>query len=96
MNLLVNDPELGKSDLEKRSQDIAQRLGRLNGVNAPEFFDKGVFASMFSTLKQEQYLNVEGDCDIEKTQLLMNKLNGLVHPEVKLTIEESIARSNEE
>ncbi|MDN3661868.1 glycerol-3-phosphate 1-O-acyltransferase PlsB [Vibrio agarivorans] len=96
MNLLFNDPELGKSDLEKRSQDIAQRLGRLNGVNAPEFFDKGVFSSLFSTLKQEQYLSVEGDCDIEKTEQLMTRLNGLVHPEVKLTIEESIARADEE
>ncbi|MGL6262053.1 glycerol-3-phosphate 1-O-acyltransferase PlsB [Vibrio sp. WXL103] len=96
MNLLVNDPELGKSDLEKRSQDIAQRLGRLNGINAPEFFDKGVFSSLFTTLKQEQYLNSDGDCDIEKTEQLMLRLNDLVHPEVKLTIEESIARSDQE
>ncbi|MDR9827369.1 glycerol-3-phosphate 1-O-acyltransferase PlsB [Vibrio sp. FNV 38] len=96
MNLLVSDPELGKLDLEKRSQDIAQRLGRLNGVNAPEFFDKSVFSSLFTTLKHEQYLSTEGDCDIEKSKLLMTILNGLVHPEVKLTIEESIARSHEE
>ncbi len=42
MNLLVADQELGKSDLEQQSQDIAQRLGRLHGINAPEFFSTKV------------------------------------------------------
>lgn len=51
LNLLVANPELGKSDLEQQSQDIAQRLGRLHGINAPEFFDKGVFAALFTTLQ---------------------------------------------
>ncbi|MDV6254077.1 glycerol-3-phosphate 1-O-acyltransferase PlsB [Vibrio sp. EA2] len=90
MNLLVAYPELGKSDLEQNSQDIAQRLGRLHGINAPEFFDKGVFSAMFNTLKQQAYLDNDGNCDTEKTEKFAKLLFTLLYPEVKLTIEESI------
>ncbi|KIP79172.1 glycerol-3-phosphate acyltransferase [Vibrio harveyi] len=90
MNLLVANQELGKSDLEQKSQDIAQRLGRLHGINAPEFFDKGVFTAMFNTLKEQQYLDCDGNCDLEKTQQFAKLLFVLLYPEVKLTIEESI------
>lgn len=90
LNLLAENPELDKSDLEQKSQDIAQRLGRLQGINAPEFFDKGVFASMFATLKQQQYLDNEGNCDLEKTQQFAKLLYSMLYPEVRLTIQESI------
>lgn len=90
LNLLAENPELDKSDLEQKSQDIAQRLGRLQGINAPEFFDKGVFASMFATLKQQQYLDNNGNCDLEKTQQFAKLLYSMLYPEVRLTIQESI------
>lgn len=90
LNLLAENPDLDKSDLEQKSQDIAQRLGRLHGINAPEFFDKGVFASMFATLKQQQYLDNDGNCDIEKTQQFAKLLYSMLYPEVRLTIQESI------
>ncbi|MGY3571007.1 glycerol-3-phosphate 1-O-acyltransferase PlsB [Vibrio sp. SCSIO 43135] len=95
MNLLVANPELGKSDLEQKSQDIAQRLGRLHGINAPEFFDKGVFSSMFSTLKQQAYLDQDGNCDIEKTKHLAQQLYSMLYPEVRMTIQESVCQSGE-
>ena len=90
LNLLAENPDLDKSDLEQKSQDIAQRLGRLQGINAPEFFDKGVFASMFATLKQQQYLDNDGNCDLEKTQQFAKLLYLMLYPEVRLTIQESI------
>ncbi|KAA8665339.1 glycerol-3-phosphate 1-O-acyltransferase PlsB [Vibrio gigantis] len=90
LNLLAENPDLDKSDLEQKSQDIAQRLGRLQGINAPEFFDKGVFASMFATLKQQQYLDNNGNCDLEKTQQFAKLLYSMLYPEVRLTIQESI------
>ncbi|KOO02277.1 glycerol-3-phosphate 1-O-acyltransferase PlsB [Vibrio nereis] len=95
LNLLVSNPELGKSDLEKKSQDIAQRLGRLHGINAPEFFDKGVFSAMFTTLKQQAYLDVDGNCDTEKSAKLANLLYSMLYPEVRLTIKESICQATE-
>ncbi len=90
LNLLVCNPELGKSDLEQRSQDIAQRLGRLHGINAPEFFDKGVFSAMFSTLKEQNYLDSEGNCDLASSQDLATLLYAFLYPEVRLTIQESV------
>ncbi|MEZ8020630.1 glycerol-3-phosphate 1-O-acyltransferase PlsB [Vibrio splendidus] len=90
LNLLAENPDLDKSDLEQKSQDIAQRLGRLQGINAPEFFDKGVFASMFATLKQQQYLDNDGNCDLEMTQQFAKLLYSMLYPEVRLTIQESI------
>ncbi|MFA0084416.1 glycerol-3-phosphate 1-O-acyltransferase [Vibrio sp. 10N.286.49.C2] len=95
LNLLAAYPELDKQDLEQKSQDIAQRLGRLHGINAPEFFDKGVFASLFSTLKDQQYLDVDGNCDTTQTEALANLLYSLLYPEVKLTIQESVHQSDE-
>ncbi|RJX64936.1 glycerol-3-phosphate 1-O-acyltransferase [Vibrio sinensis] len=93
LNLLVANPELGKSDLEQKSQDIAQRLGRLHGINAPEYFDKGVFSAMFSTLKQQEYLDVDGNCDTDKCQKLAELLYSMLYPEVRLTIKESICQT---
>jgi len=95
LNLLVANPELGKSDLELKSQDIAQRLGRLHGINAPEFFDKGVFSALFTTLKQQAYLDVDGNCDSAKSEQLASLLYSMLYPEVRLTIEESIYQAVE-
>ncbi|WP_375751858.1 glycerol-3-phosphate 1-O-acyltransferase PlsB [Vibrio sp. HN007] len=90
INQLVFDPSVDRSELEQRSQEVAQRLGRLHGINAPEFFDKGVFSSLFSVLKEENYIDIDGKCDIERTQKLAEMLSGLLTSEVRLTIQESL------
>ncbi|MGC9421279.1 glycerol-3-phosphate 1-O-acyltransferase PlsB [Vibrio sp.] len=90
LNLLVANPELDKAELESKSQEIAQRLGRLHGINAPEFFDKGVFSALFVTLTKQGYLESNGDCHLEKTQSLAQALYAMLYPEVRLTIQESI------
>ncbi|WP_171761293.1 glycerol-3-phosphate 1-O-acyltransferase PlsB [Vibrio sp. RE86] len=95
LNLLVANPEFGKADLEQKSQDIAQRLGRLHGINAPEFFDKGVFSALFTTLKQQAYLDNDGNCDNAKSEQLASLLYSMLYPEVRLTIEESIHQTTE-
>ncbi|ELD1800311.1 glycerol-3-phosphate 1-O-acyltransferase PlsB [Vibrio fluvialis] len=92
INLLVANPDLGKSDLENKSQEIAQRLGRLHGINAPEFFDKGVFSALFVTLKQQGYLDSDGNCHLEQTKHFSRMLYTMLYPEVRLTIQESICQ----
>ncbi|MFY2510335.1 glycerol-3-phosphate 1-O-acyltransferase PlsB [Vibrio pectenicida] len=94
LNLLPAYSGLNKGDLEKKSQEIAQRLGRLHGINAPEFFDKGVFTSMFTTLKQHAYLDSNGLCDQEKSKILAELLYSMLSPEVCLTIKESICQAS--
>lgn len=90
INILGANPDLDKSELEQKSQEVAQRLGRLHGINAPEFFDKGVFTSLFSTLKEHNYIDAEGQCDIEITQQLADMLSALLPTEVKHTIQENL------
>ncbi|NMS01854.1 hypothetical protein HKB36_02250, partial [Vibrio parahaemolyticus] len=46
--------------------------------------------AMFNTLKQQKYLDNDGNCDTKKTQQFAWLLFTLLYPEVKLTIEESI------
>ncbi|MDE1315267.1 glycerol-3-phosphate 1-O-acyltransferase PlsB [Vibrio aestuarianus] len=92
LNLLVANHDLGKSDLEQKSQEIAQRLGRLHGINAPEFFDKGVFSAMFVTLKEQGYLELDGTCNREPTTQLARLLYSMLYPEIRLTIQESVCQ----
>ena len=90
LNLLAVYPAMDKSSLEQHSQEIARRLGRLHGINAPEFFDKGVFAALLSTLKEQHYLDENERCESGSCQKLAELLYTLLYPEVRLTIEESI------
>jgi glycerol-3-phosphate O-acyltransferase len=90
LNLLVSKPEISKTELEQHSQEIARRLGRLHSINAPEFFDKGVFATLMATLKQQGYLDHEQKYQTQQCQFLSDLLFTLLYPEVRLTIQESI------
>lgn len=87
LTLLRSEPQLMKSDLEQQSQMMAQRLSRLHGINAPEFFDKGVFSAMVKTLRQEGYLNQDNHAVSRPVATLADLLADLVSPEVKLTIQ---------
>ncbi|KKD00138.1 glycerol-3-phosphate 1-O-acyltransferase PlsB [Photobacterium halotolerans] len=87
LTLLRSEPQLMKSDLEQQSQMMAQRLSRLHGINAPEFFDKGVFSAMVKTLRQEGYLNEDNHAVSRPVASLADLLADLVSPEVKLTIQ---------
>ncbi|PSU49777.1 glycerol-3-phosphate 1-O-acyltransferase [Photobacterium frigidiphilum] len=87
LTLLHADPQMMKSDLEQQSQMMAQRLSRLHGINAPEFFDKGVFAILVKTLRKEGYLNDECHAVSRQVENLADQLTALVSPEVKLTIQ---------
>lgn len=90
VNLLEVHPDFDKKQLEKRSQDIAQRLGHLHGINAPEFFDKGVFSALFTTLVQQGYLDHQGEGDTQRNHQLAQTLYAMLNPEIRLTIRESI------
>ena len=94
LTLLRSEPQLMKSDLEQQSQMMAQRLSRLHGINAPEFFDKGVFATLVKTLRSEGYLNDECHAVSRPVETLADLLAALVSPEVKLTIQAVMNRED--
>jgi glycerol-3-phosphate O-acyltransferase len=88
--LLVKNPDIEMAELGNKGQEIAQRLGRLHGINAPEFFDKQVFTFLSTTLVEQGYVRASDDYQPEKAVLMANGLMDLVVTEVRLTIEQSV------
>lgn len=86
-SLLSAIPSISRGALEKESRIMAQRLSVLHGINAPEFFDKAVFATLVGTLRSEGYINDVGDAIPEHTMEIYNLLSAMITPEIKLTIE---------
>lgn len=84
---------MNRGTLEKESRTLAQRLSMLHGINAPEFFDKAVFSTLVLTLRDEGYLSDTDDADREKALLAWRLLSDLLAPDVRLTIESSVAQS---
>ncbi|WP_104202749.1 glycerol-3-phosphate 1-O-acyltransferase PlsB [Billgrantia saliphila] len=56
-SLLGQPPgELGREALAERSQQLTERLALLSGRDAPEFFDRKLFASLIDSLEAEGWL----------------------------------------
>lgn len=51
--------------LENQSQQMAQRLSLLNGLDAPEFFDKSLFKTFIQTMKLKKVLTVNSEGNLE-------------------------------
>ncbi len=47
-----NQQAMTAEELENKCRDLAQRLSIINGLNAPEFFDKSLFKNFIATLQQ--------------------------------------------
>lgn len=96
VSILEKDPATPRTNLEKDSQSVAQRLSVLHGINAPEFFDKAVFSAFIASLKQEGYFNEEGIANTTKLNEIIEILNHVISTEVTLTIKGAIAKIEEE
>ncbi|MFC0309111.1 glycerol-3-phosphate 1-O-acyltransferase PlsB [Gallibacterium trehalosifermentans] len=86
LSLLKANPQQSRAELEKESQSIAQRLSVLHGINAPEFFDKAVFAAFINGLKLNE---IEGN----KIDDLHSILHKIVSLEIDITIQDVIEKS---
>jgi len=91
--ILSAKPTINRGTLEKESRTLAQRLSVLNGINAPEFFDKAVFTALVLTLRDEGYISDSGDADAERSHKMWQMLAELVTSDVRLTIESAVALS---
>ncbi|WP_392566505.1 glycerol-3-phosphate 1-O-acyltransferase PlsB [Utexia brackfieldae] len=86
--LLHKNQSMSRSELEKESRLLAERLSILYGINAPEFFDKGVFATLVNTLREQGYLN-ENDLNTQNMiQTMCGILNPLIARDIMQTIQE--------
>ncbi|MFP3014447.1 MAG: glycerol-3-phosphate 1-O-acyltransferase PlsB [Arsenophonus sp.] len=87
LSLLSTISKINRAILEKKSRIIAKRLSVIYGINAPEFFDKTVFYTLVKTLKQEGYINKEGDLIIiVNIQAIYRTISKLISPDVCLRI----------
>ncbi|NIF22796.1 glycerol-3-phosphate 1-O-acyltransferase PlsB [Candidatus Pantoea multigeneris] len=86
-SILSAKPTINRGTLEKESRTLAQRLSVLHGINAPEFFDKAVFATLVLTLRDEGYISDSGDADATLTAATWQILAELITSDVRLTIE---------
>lgn len=90
-SILSTNPSINRGTLEKESRIMAQRLSVLHGINAPEFFDKGVFSTLVLTLRNEGYINDTGDAATAQNQKVYELLAALVTQDIRLTIENVFA-----
>ncbi|WP_423893692.1 glycerol-3-phosphate 1-O-acyltransferase PlsB [Candidatus Pelagadaptatus aseana] len=61
-------------ELEQQSQLMAQRLSLLNGLDAPEFFDKTLFRRFIEALRKASVITVNDDGVIEFDSELQSQL----------------------
>jgi glycerol-3-phosphate O-acyltransferase len=78
LTLLSSQAGLGRTsrkELEKHSQQVAQRLAALYSLNAPESFDKNLFKTTISVLKDADLIRVAEDnsFDIDPKLALLNQ-----------------------
>lgn len=87
-NLLAIKPDLERSDLETDSHLLAQRLGALHGITAPEFYDKKLYNTLSVKLKELGYLcSVEHRVEVIR---IRDHANQLLSSSVRQTIVDSV------
>lgn len=95
LSILIEQPEISRNELEKESRSIAQRLSVLHGINAPEFFDKALFSTFSTTLKEQGYFDENGNAVVAKVQDIEALLRGLISLEVQQTIQGAMVKLEE-
>jgi glycerol-3-phosphate O-acyltransferase len=50
-----------QAELEKRCQQMAQRMTTLHGLHSPEFFDRSLFESFLSLLRRRGVIRADGE-----------------------------------
>lgn len=95
LELLQQSSALSRSELEQHSEKIGALIGARHGIDAPEFYDKKVFATLVSVLKAEKYIDITDDgmyTSDERTNTLSDELDILLGSQVQQTIRESVQR----
>ncbi|WP_061782932.1 glycerol-3-phosphate 1-O-acyltransferase PlsB [Shewanella putrefaciens] len=87
-NLLAHRPKMECSELESESHLLAQRLGALHGITAPEFYDKKLYGTLSVKLKELGYLSDKDDkSDVKR---IRDQANSLLRASVRQTIVASV------
>ncbi len=87
-NLLAYKPDIERSDLESASHLLAQRLGALHGITAPEFYDKKLYNNLSVKLKELGHLS--GNDNQFAVIRIRDHANGMLRLSVRKTIVDSV------
>jgi len=94
LNLLEQRQQIEPAALELGCQQLAQRLLTMHGIDAPEYHDKQLFATLIHALKDAGYITETADGLLQQnnnfTPLLLS-VNALVLAEVLQTIRQITA-----
>jgi len=85
---LAIKPHLERAELECDSHVLAQRLGALHGITAPEFYDKKLYNTLSVKLKELGYLSSHEHLD--EVSRIRDHANSLLRSSVKQTIQDSV------
>ena len=89
LELLSEKSELSRGALEGSSRAVAEQLGSLHGISAPEFFDKQLFASLCIQLKNMGLLEQDEEAKIRLKDSLQ-EVSALVSSEIHQSIRQLV------
>ncbi|HDN9008070.1 glycerol-3-phosphate 1-O-acyltransferase PlsB [Aeromonas veronii] len=84
---VLAQPHIEAEQLEADGLMMAERLGTLHGINAPEFFDQKLFSTLIHTLRKEGYLSSECKPDLGRFQALADNIVPLLSNKIRRTIQ---------
>lgn len=79
-------PHIEAEQLESDGLMMAERLGTLHGINAPEFFDQKLFSTLIHTLRKEGYFSPQYKPDLGRFQALTDNIVPLLSNKIRRTI----------
>ncbi|MFC4698658.1 glycerol-3-phosphate 1-O-acyltransferase PlsB [Glaciecola siphonariae] len=85
LHVLEKEKVIGRSQLERQSQIIAERLSALFGMHSPEFYDKNVLSSFVNALRENEHVKNQDDGNFAFSQsslALKEAILPLVWPEI--------------
>jgi glycerol-3-phosphate O-acyltransferase len=88
--VLEKEKSIARSQLEKQSCVIAERLSTLYGMSSPEFYDKNVLGSFVNALRENKLLNTleSGTLEFSEDSLALKEaIIELVWPEIAQHLE---------
>ncbi|MGL4475498.1 MAG: glycerol-3-phosphate 1-O-acyltransferase PlsB [Shewanella sp.] len=91
-NLLVAKPHIERAALENEGHQLAQHLGHIHGITAPEFYDKKLYGCLSLKLKDLGYLS-ESAHSAEIIRI-RDYANGLLRANIRQTIIQSVAKAH--
>lgn len=85
LRVLETENIIGRSQLERQSTMVAERLSILFGMHSPEFYDKNVLGTFVNALKENKLVHSRDDGSFEFSESslgLKNAIMPLVWPEI--------------